>query len=165
MDSEEKVRDLVVTSNENHWIIHLIKIVEILNKFKIFKYHWKIYKYFVSIEFRCRYCWCAQLATGHVGVPSRMTRLLKHLPPFNTNKTKRTTLKLINFSIWWSSNWKNNNNLMIFKLVLFDDFHSLLLSSLKSNSFNEFVKIFIYSFLAAFSLLALFIVSYLSSIF
>ena len=31
--------DLVVTLNENHQIIHLLKIIEILNKFKIFKYH------------------------------------------------------------------------------------------------------------------------------
>ena len=32
-------RDLVVTLNENHQIIHRFKIIEILNKFKIFKYH------------------------------------------------------------------------------------------------------------------------------
>ena len=31
-------RDFVVTSNENHRIIHLFKIIEILNKFKIFHY-------------------------------------------------------------------------------------------------------------------------------
>ena len=34
-----QVGDLEVTSNENHRIIHLFKIMEILNKFKIFKYH------------------------------------------------------------------------------------------------------------------------------
>ena len=32
--------DLVVTLNENHQIIHLFKIIKILNKFKILKYHW-----------------------------------------------------------------------------------------------------------------------------
>ena len=31
--------DLVVTLNENHWIIHLFDIIKILNKSKIFKYH------------------------------------------------------------------------------------------------------------------------------
>ena len=30
---------LVVTSNENHLIIHLFMIIETLHKFKIFKYH------------------------------------------------------------------------------------------------------------------------------
>ena len=29
----------VATSNQNHRIIHLFNIIEILNKFKIFKYH------------------------------------------------------------------------------------------------------------------------------
>ena len=33
------MRDLVVTSNENHQIIHLFEIIKILNKFKILKYH------------------------------------------------------------------------------------------------------------------------------
>ena len=31
--------DLVVTLIENHRKIHLFKIIQILNKFKIFKYH------------------------------------------------------------------------------------------------------------------------------
>ena len=33
-------RDIVVTWIENHWIIHLFNIIEILKTFKIFKYHW-----------------------------------------------------------------------------------------------------------------------------
>ena len=40
---------------------------------------------------------------------------------------------LLNFSIRWSSNWKKyikNNDFMIYKQVLLDDFHSKLLSSL-----------------------------------
>ena len=38
-DQKYKGRDLVVTLIENHQIIHLFNIIEILNKFKIFKFH------------------------------------------------------------------------------------------------------------------------------
>ena len=34
-----KKRDLVVTSNENHQIIHLFKIIKIFHQFKKFEYH------------------------------------------------------------------------------------------------------------------------------
>ena len=44
-------RDFVVTWNENHLIIHLFKIIEILNKFKIFKYH-RIVKFSNIIDLR-----------------------------------------------------------------------------------------------------------------
>ena len=43
------------------------------------------------------------------------------------------SMLLLNFLIWWSSNWKKNikkNNLMIFKQVFFNDFHSMLLQDL-----------------------------------
>ena len=44
-------RDLVVTTIENHLIIHLFNIIEILNKFKIFKYH-QIGKFINNIDLR-----------------------------------------------------------------------------------------------------------------
>ena len=47
----ENKGDLVVTSIENNWKIHLFKIIEILNKFKIFKYHW-IGKFISNISLR-----------------------------------------------------------------------------------------------------------------
>ena len=37
---------------------------------------------FLSIEFHCCYCCSAQLATGHVRLPSNMTKLLKYLSEF-----------------------------------------------------------------------------------
>ena len=43
--------DLMVTSNENHQIIHLFNIIKILNKFKIFKYH-RIGKFINIINLR-----------------------------------------------------------------------------------------------------------------
>ena len=39
------------------------------------------------------------------------------------------------------SQGKNNNNLMIFKWVLLDDFHSMLLQDLQFPRFSETVKI------------------------
>ena len=44
-------RALVVTSIENHQKIHLFKIIKILIKFKIFKYH-RIGKFIIIIGFR-----------------------------------------------------------------------------------------------------------------
>ena len=41
----------VVTSTQNHWIIHLFNIIEILNKFKIFQDH-QIRKFSNNIDLR-----------------------------------------------------------------------------------------------------------------
>ena len=41
----------MVTSTQNHLIIHLFYIIEILNKFKIFKYH-QIGKFSNNIDLR-----------------------------------------------------------------------------------------------------------------
>ena len=41
----------VVTSTQNHWIIHLFNIIEILNKYKIFQDH-QIRKFSNNIDLR-----------------------------------------------------------------------------------------------------------------
>ena len=41
----------VVTSNQNHWIIHLFNIIQILNKYKIFQDH-RIRKFSDNIDLR-----------------------------------------------------------------------------------------------------------------
>ena len=85
--------DLVVTLSENHWIIHLFKIIEILYKFKIFKYHW--------IR---KFSWFIKLERSLIFSSLKKSILLK-------------LMFLLNFLIQWFSTWKNicikNNNLMI----------------------------------------------------
>ena len=53
---------------------------------------------------------------------------------FSSFKKSIKSMLLLNFPIQWSSKWKKNNNLnnylLIFKWVLFNDFHSMLLQDL-----------------------------------
>ena len=78
-------------------MIHLFKIIEIFNKFKIFKYH-------------------------RIGKFSNIINLRKH--DFLSEEKISERSCLVN-----NKNIKNNN-LIIFKKVFFDDFESMLLSSL-----------------------------------
>ena len=62
---------LVVTSTQNHWIIHLFDIIETLNKFTIFQDHW-IRKFSNNIDlrkvdFHCLHSW--KRGSGHLFFP------------------------------------------------------------------------------------------------
>ena len=61
------------------------RVTQSLSTLLMYKVNKWDFDFFVSIEFCCCYCCCAQLATGHVGVPSKMTKLLQHLTLFKQN--------------------------------------------------------------------------------
>ena len=55
----------VVTSTQNHRIIHLFNIIEILNKFKIIEKHW-IWNFSSNIDMRTAWHICLQSRSIHL---------------------------------------------------------------------------------------------------
>ena len=100
-------RAFIVTSTQNHWIIHLFSIIEILNKYKIIQDHW-IRKFTKDLPWRWqpqRY-YNNRLVTGilrnsssdHLPVICVVQSLPKALP-YSRDVTKRC-LKGFNEEKW-----------------------------------------------------------------